>query len=457
MTRFQPEHRVDVVEEKSSARDDRIRCAIGEHLSFDTEGIETYCVAGWNATAYDACVIGAAVQFCDHTKRRRATDWGRDIALRVPVHDPDLWRSAKVSGALHDALSFLTGDQWRIDFARRKKDFAPPQQQPFDFPSACVLMPFSDGLDSYLAAGMLQREHGDALVRVRLGSKTPLAERARTSPPRAFASMPWRVSYGKSGSVETSARSRGFRFALLSGIAAFLCNSRRVVLPESGQGTLGPSLVPVGQAYTDVRNHPLFTAKMERLVSALFAHEVHYEYPYLWCTKGQTLSAFLESCPDDTDWMGTRSCWQGARQASVSGSLRQCGICAACLLRRMSVHAAGRCEAAEIYVWEELSATRFENGAAQAFTNRKPRGALHEYAIAGVLHLDHLANLRRSPASAAAIKRQAFLLSRSLGLDEQDTQRKLEGMLRRHEEEWRDFVDSLGPRSFVAQWITRGH
>ena len=172
MTRFQPEHRVDVVEEKGSARNDRIRCAIGEHLSFDTEGIETYCVARWNATAYDACVIGAAVQFCDHTKRRSATDWGRDIALRVPVHDPDLWRSANVSGALHDALSFLTGDQWRIDFARRKKDFAPPRQQPFDFPSSCVVMPFSDGLDSHLAAGLLQRKYGDALVRVRLGSKS---------------------------------------------------------------------------------------------------------------------------------------------------------------------------------------------------------------------------------------------------------------------------------------------
>ena len=102
--------------------------------------------------------------------------------------------------------------------------------------------------------------------------------------------MPWRGSYGKSGSVETTARSRGFRFALLSGIAAFLCKSHRVVLPESGQGALGPSLAPVGQAYADVRNHPLFTAKMETLVWALFDHEVHYEYPRLWQTKGQTLA-----------------------------------------------------------------------------------------------------------------------------------------------------------------------
>ena len=123
----------------------------------------------------------------------------------------------------------------------------------------------------------------------------------------------------------------------------------------------------------------------------------------------------------------------------------------------MSVHAAGTCEAPETYVWENLSATRFEDGAAPAFTHREPKGALYEYAIAGVLHLDHLAKLRRSPTSAAAIGRQGYLLDRSLGLDERDTQKELEGMLQRHEEEWRGFIDSLEPSSFVAQWIARGH
>ena len=122
----------------------------------------------------------------------------------------------------------------------------------------------------------------------------------------------------------------------------------------------------------------------------------------------------------------------------------------------MSVHAAGGREDPAIYVWERLGATRFEEGAAEAFTNRKPEGALHEYAIAGVLHLDHLADLHRSPASAAGIARQAFLLSRPIGLDEQKTKKRLADMLRQHEDEWRGFVESLGPRSFMAQWIARG-
>lgn len=74
-----------------------------------------------------------------------------------------------------------------------------------------------------------------------------------------------------------------------------------------------------------------------------------------------------------------------------------------------------------------------------------------------MLHLDHLANLRQSTADAGLLKKQVFLLSRSLGLDERETRDRLERMLRRHEEEWRSFVGFLGRGSFVAQWIARGH
>lgn len=455
-----PTHRIDVVEPGGSARRGRVRCEIDEHLKFDAKGLATYCLTDWDTTVYDAFVVAAAVQFCDHTVRRSSTGWGRDMALRVPVHDPDRWGSSDVSGSLHDALAFLTGDWWHIDFAARKgRSVATPERLLEIDGGSCAVMPFSDGLDSYVAAGLLRPRLGNTLIPVRLGRKSGSAERvgnARTSP---FASMPWRVSYGNSGSVEVSARSRGFGFALLSGVAAFLSKAREIVVPENGQGALGPPLVPVGQAHADYRNHPRFTEKMEAFVSALFGHAVRYSYPHLWQTKGETLAAFLDACGNDRGWMETRSCWQDARHVSVAGRRRQCGICVACLLRRMSVHAARRCEceAPETYVWEKLSATRFEDGAAQAFTNRKPTGALYEHAIAGVLHLDHLAALCRSPANGATFRRQAFFLSRSLGSSGEETQANLRRMLQRHGEEWREFVDSLGPRSFVAQWIARGH
>ena len=123
-------------------------------------------------------------------------------------------------------------------------------------------------------------------------------------------------------------------------VVAYLAGAREVIVPESGQGALGPSLVTAGQAYPDYRSHPLFTARMEKFIEALLGYRVRYAFPQIWQTKGETLRQFIEACPED-GWASTRSCWQSQRHVSVDGRKRQCGICAACMLRRMSVHAAG--------------------------------------------------------------------------------------------------------------------
>ena len=97
-------------------------------------------------------------------------------------------------------------------------------------------------------------------------------------------------------SVESSGRSRGFKFALLSGVAAYLSGTKQVIVPESGQGALGPSLIPVGQEYEDYRNHPLFTHRMTVFLSALLDHKVRYTHPRLWHTKAETLAEFVANC-----------------------------------------------------------------------------------------------------------------------------------------------------------------
>ena len=447
-----PCHRVDVVEPGVSVRRYWLKCEIGEDLKFDTAGLEAYCLAGWDVRVYDAFVLAAAVQFCDHTKARSSVGWGRNIALRVPVHELDHWSTEKVSGSLHEALTFLTGDRWKVTFYPRKTSASPPRQRRFTIPDGSrVVIPFSDGLDSLAVSGLAERQHGHKLIRVRLGSRSLNGYRAG-SKHIPFAVVPYRVRYGQSRSVETSGRSRGFKFALLSGIAAYLSKAKQVIVAESGQGALGPALVPVGQAYEDYRNHPLFTDRMVALLSALFGHEVRYVYPRLWNTKAETISKFIEDCRNGEDWEQTRSCWQGPRQVSVSGQMRQCGVCAACMLRRMTVHAICRTEKIETYVWENLRAPNFEGGAAHAFKIRKPRGAFYEYAIAGTLHLDHLSDLLHSSASRVLLERQVFQLSRSLKLSKKETQTRLERLLKQHAKEWKNFVDSLGSRSFVAQW-----
>jgi len=122
----------------------------------------------------------------------------------------------------------------------------------------------------------------------------------------------------------------------------------------------------------------------------------------------------------------------------------------------MSVHAAGLAEPKSAYVWENLSAASFETGAAPSFPTKKVTRALREYAIAGALHLDHLAGLRHSPANEGMLDLTSFQLSRSLCMPEGETRAKLDRLLLQHEIEWRSFISSLGPTSFLADWAVEG-
>ena len=449
--------RVDVAELGMSHRRGWERCGIGENLAFSTARMESYFFARWEPALYDALLVAAAVEFCDRTQRRPARGWGREFELRVPVHEPERWNRSDVLGALHEALSFLTGDRWRLRFYGRGQPQSAPVQGLFDLGS-CVaaVIPFSDGLDSRAVAGLAARELGDRLVRVRLGSKEFSGSKlSRRRQP--FTAVPYEVRPGARSFVESSARSRGFKFALISGLAAYLAGGGRVIVPESGQGALGPALVSVGQACPDYRNHPLFTQRMEAFLLALLGHRVRFEYPRVWYTKGETLAEFMRECEDaPASWAATRSCWQQNRHVSVDHKARQCGICAACLLRRMSVHAAGLAEPATTYVWEDLGAAAFQGGAAEGFDRRKITGAMREYAIAGALHLDHLAGLRHSRLNARPLGLHAVQLARACGLSEADTRARLDRLLSQHEKEWRNFMDSLGPTSFLTDWVLSG-
>lgn len=444
---------VQVTEPGVRASKGTLRCNIGEHIEFSTASLESYFFAKWEPVAWDVLLLAAAVEFADRTKHRPSYTWRRHFEVRVPVHSPRHWSSAKVVTALRDALEFLTGDEWQFDFVARRKDVARPEQIQLSLdPQVEAVIPFSNGLDSCAVAGLMERRMGNKLVRIRLGSglhdgKTLSRKR------KAFARIPYDVSPGDKPFVESSARSRGFKFAAISGIAAFLSNTGSIIVPESGQGALGPSLATVGQAGEDYRSHPLFTRRMETFLKALLGHTVTYEFPQIWNTKAETLRLFIDEC-QDSSWVQTRSCWQQNRQSSVNRKWRHCGVCAACMLRRLSVHAAGLTEPKENYVWEDLSTRTFEAGAASAFGKCRITPAMREYAIAGALHLDHLAEMLDSPANAPTLELAAYQLSDTLSLSENEARRKLDRLLQQHSREWRQFMSSLGKDSFICHWAS---
>ena len=448
-----PSIHVCVAEPGAPAARGAVRCEIDRELKFSTESLESYFFAEWKEEAYDALLLAAAVEFADKSRRRSSTNWRRSIDLRVPVHDVERWQQAAVTEALGDALEYLTGDSWTITFYGRRRRASKPRQSLLKLPTSVeAVLPFSNGLDSRAVGGLMERRLGTSLVRVRLASGLQDIEglQGRRFP---FTSIPYRVS---GDSAESSARSRGFKFAVVSGIAAYLAGANRVLVPESGQGALGPSLVPVGQTYEDYRSHPTFTRRMERFFRGLFGKEIAFSFPQPWRTKGETLRQFIEECGDRL-WTTTRSCWQQSRQVGVRGRRRQCGVCAACMLRRMSVHAAGGTEPGDQYVWERLDVSTFEDGVAPGFPADRVTPAMREYAIAGVLHLDHLAGLCRHPLNMTELDVYSNQLGQSLGLDRSSVRADLDRLLEQHAKEWGVFVSSLGSKSFVRTWAVETH
>ena len=444
-----PEIKMNVIERNSPHRKRWQNCKVGTHLQLETDDLASYFFATWKPIVFDTLLLAASVEFCDRVKKRPKLGWGRRIQLRLPVHDVGTWQKADVTSALKIALEFLTGDSWQIEFVQRKTIAPAPQQSVLPLEDKIAVIPFSEGLDSRAVAGLMSQILGSGLVRVRLGKKSFDKPRDANGRAMPFTTVPYKIAAGDFSFPETSARSRGFKFALLSGIAAYLANVRRVIVPESGQGALGPSLVTVGQSHDDFRNHPAFTSKISQFLKALLGVSIEYEFPRLWYTKGQTLQVYTE-LPGSEDWKTTRSCWQDNRHSSVNGKRRQCGICAACMLRRLSVHAAGLQEDKNTYVWEDLAASSFEAAAPISLTRIEK--VQREYALAGTLHLDHLAWLKQSPLGEQVLKTNASRLEKPLKLSNSEVRSNLDSLLTQHKKEWKLFVESLGPTSFIRNW-----
>jgi hypothetical protein len=446
-----PSYRIHVVEQGCSAKRGMTSCEIGtnKNIDFNIDDLASYCFGDWDTIVFDSLLLAAAVEFCDRTCRRSAEIWSRKIALRIPVHDVARWNKKDVVQSLTATLNFLTGDVWTLAFDLRSKPAACPAQCPLPLnPGATHVIPFSDGLDSWSVASIIHGEFGVEPILVRLYS--PRISSKPTDRRKPFALVPYSVKAAPNGQHLTTGRHRGFKFAMLGAVSALLAKVETVIVSESGQGALGSALVPVGHDYPDYRSHPLFTMRMERFVAALFERPIRYDFPRLWHTKGETLLAAVQQTSGKDAWKKTLTCWQGNRRAGVKGKLRQCGVCAACMLRRLSVHAADLREDVDTYIWDDLSVGNFSEGPPPTFS--RTLGPFRNYAVAGASHMDHLAALSNAQTDQTGLRRHAFELAEWRGERPAEIELKLRRLLASHSTEWKNFVGSLGDRSFIRPW-----
>lgn len=412
------------------------------HMEVKLDALETYAFARRDSTVLDALTVMAAVDYADLVIGRPAYTWKRELHISIPVYNGDLWNVPDVGAALNDALTFLTGDTWNISFRQRRGvPIKKPQDSlPFE-PEVRRVIAYSNGLDSRAVAGIEDHKNPKSLLRVRVGSGG--RQSMKKGQPIPFTSVPYRVRLDQRRR-ESSGRSRGFRYAMFGGIAAYLINSNEVVIPESGQGVFGPALTQTLQAYPDYRNHPRSTERISVFLKALFAHEIRFTYPRLFSTKGETLAEYLQF--SEASLSETQSCWRDARWSSVGKKKRQCGVCSACLLRRLSFHSVGLTEEVGTYICDDLTQNTFE---ACLPTGVRGISSLRDYAIAGVRQL---ANFTDSYCSEEVIEAHASLMSMELDEPVDDITTGMGRLIQNHTREWEAFIESLGQVSFVRAW-----
>jgi 7-cyano-7-deazaguanine synthase in queuosine biosynthesis len=427
-------------------QDAAIVVEIGKEIIFNPSILDSYNYEGWIPVHYDLLVVCAAVEYADCSCQRRSTQWHRPLHITVPVWELGLWQQPDVQKYLVETLRHLTGDDWLFTFV---KAISPgpndPRQHSLSFGDKKFAIAYSDGLDSRCVSGIY--DQGDA-VRVRISKNKDKINKTE----RPFDRIPFDAK--PIPSPESSVRSRGFKFAAITAIAGQLAGVSRIIVPESGQGALGPILVPLHKIYEDYRNHPTFFRKMEKFLGSLLEYSVVYEQPRLWFTKGQTISTFLNLTKRPAkDLFDTRSCWQTRHNVQVDGKRRQCGLCAACLLRRMSMHAAGVVEPDDTYAFTDLMAANFKEALAQNFRG-EPTKSIVEYGSVGARHLQQLSELASQPDNT--LRRHAFEIAMATGIAERDSMNNLRKLLSKHSEEWLDFVNTQGELSFLRNWMKGG-
>ena len=416
---------------------------IGKDIIVDLSILDTFNYDGWKPVHYDLMILCAVVELADRSYTRRATRWSRCFRICLPVSELAAWQEPQVQELLQKTLCYLTGDKWQFYFEQSKESFLLGHQISIDLlRDKKFTIAFSDGLDSFCVSSL--HDQNDSAIRVRI------AQNNCNNKNQPFNRIPFKVK-PQINSREYSVRSRSFKFAAVTAIVGHICNIPRVIVPESGQGVLSPVFLPLYNCYPDYRNYPTFYRMMEQLFEKLLDFLVVYEQPQIWLTKGQTIQAYLVNSGNDINsLLNTRSCWQTRHNTRGGGINRQCGLCVACLLRRMSLHSQNIDERENTYTVSDLTAKRFNKDDIQKTTGVRITKSLIEYGITGVQHLQHFANL--SYDSSSKLQRFIYEIAQTTRMPEIDVKESLRQLLSKHACEWHGFISSQGKKSFVAHW-----
>ncbi len=299
--------------------------------------------------AFDFQTIALAATAADtFVSRELAPDgWTRSMDLSVRLADPGPWHAA--SGALREALTFLTGDDWTLDL--RGGGPLPPSPQTrgdtVDLDAESLVCLASGGLDSTIGViDLLQAGEHPLLVSHAYANDKQRQEIVVNNLPQSVSRWaalvnPARNAEGRNFKRDTTMRGRSLNFLAFAAVAASALGAKgvpapvRLIVPENGFIALNPALTIRRLGSLSTRTtHPRFLGLIQELFNAV-GIAVTIQNPYALRTKGEMMAACADPALLSRLAADTVSCGKWKRHRT------QCGVCLPCLIRRASFHSAG--------------------------------------------------------------------------------------------------------------------
>ena len=308
--------------------------------------------------------------------RGRNEQWIRDIDLCLVVRELDFWQAnADLLGGL---VQRLTGDNFTLAFLPRagEAEELAADECAAEFDVDCVSL-LSGGVDSLAGAAMLleakrhphfiQHYSGNPTVRQ---AQDSVATLLRNNWPASHVTSAVYAApdtgrdeallYPDPEDREESRRARSLLFMVLAAVSAATAGIEEVYLPENGILTAALPLTRARIGSFSTRStDPGVINQFNRLCEQA-GWECRVQNPFVYQTKAELIRDFLRPVLSPLDIQKTVSCWMAGRKH------QQCGGCIPCLLRRLSMRAAGLPD--EAYMMDILSDPLAHSGT-DAFTN----------------------------------------------------------------------------------------
>jgi 7-cyano-7-deazaguanine synthase in queuosine biosynthesis len=307
----------------------------------------------------DLLDIAAAVYEYDRLVRRPndrralASSNARTLQLFIAVRDPEFWREESVVGRLTQLLDWLTADRWELLFEEYKGDrrLAETETQLLagEVTECTDVVLFSGGLDALIGAALLA-EKGPSLAAIAVATNRRQARTQirliRSLRKRVKSLVGVNVSAGlravpagtNTPEGERTQRSRAFLFLVIALAAAEAARAKVVHMCENGIGAMNlPYAANQLGIDTSRAAHPRTLHEFEELARCVLGREIAVRNLLFEFTKAEACRAlptgWRELIPE------TVSCDIGFTDRR--GGNLSCGQCASCILRRVSLRAAG--------------------------------------------------------------------------------------------------------------------